>query len=71
MHVHVTPLKQCMRGHIITPPPGMTDLVLTLDEQVQQLLGVDHRLSEVCHETNESRVPLVDNLGEGGGTGRH
>lgn len=38
------------------------DLVLALDQQVQQLLGVDHSLAEVGHETDQSRVPLVHNL---------
>jgi len=47
------------------------DLVLALDQHVQQLLGVDHRLPEVGHEPDERRVPLVDNLGEGGGAGGH
>ena len=39
------------------------NLVLALDQQVQQLLGVDHRLAEVRHQTDQSRVPLVHNLG--------
>ena len=26
------------------------DLVLTLHQQVQELLGVDHSLTEVCHQ---------------------
>ena len=37
-------------------------LVLTLDEEVKQLLGVDDCLTEVRHQTNQSRVPLVHNL---------
>lgn len=37
-------------------------LVLTLDEQVEQLLGVDNCLSEVGHQADQRRVPLVDNL---------
>ena len=48
-----------------------TDLILTLDEEVQQLLSVNDSLSEVGHETYESSVPLVDYLGEGGGARRH
>ena len=39
------------------------DLVLTLHQQVQELLGIDHSLSEVCHQTDQSRVPFVHNLG--------
>lgn len=38
------------------------DLVLTFHQQVQQLLGVDHRLAEVRHQPYQSRVPLVHNL---------
>ena len=38
------------------------DLVLALDEQIEQLLGVHHRLPEVRHQANQSRVPLVDDL---------
>ena len=44
--------------------PGL-DFVLALDEHVQQLLRVDHGLTEVGHQANQGRVPLVDNLGEG------
>ena len=45
------------------------DLVLALDEQVEQFLRVDDRLPEVRHQPDERRVPLVDDLGESGGTG--
>lgn len=38
------------------------DLVLTLDEQIKQLLRVDDRFTEVRHQANQSRVPLVHNL---------
>lgn len=38
------------------------DLVLALHQQVQELLGVDHSLAEVRHQTNQSRVPFVHNL---------
>ena len=38
------------------------DLVLALDEQVQQLLRVHHRLAEVRHQTDQSCIPLVHNL---------
>lgn len=38
------------------------DLVLTLHQEVQQLLCVHHGFSEVCHKTNQSRVPFVHNL---------
>mmetsp|Transcript_13659 Transcript_13659/g.18093 ORF Transcript_13659/g.18093 Transcript_13659/m.18093 type:complete len:330 (-) Transcript_13659:4853-5842(-) len=46
--------------------PGL-DLVLAFDEEVEHLLGVHHRLSEVRHEADQGRVPLVRDLGEGGG----
>ena len=35
------------------------NLVLALDQQVQ---GVDHRLAEVRHQSDQSSVPLVHNL---------
>ena len=38
------------------------DLVLTLHQQVQELLGVYHSLSKVCHKANKSCVPLIHNL---------
>lgn len=38
------------------------DLILTLHQEVQQLLSVDHSLTEVRHQTNQSRVPFVHNL---------
>lgn len=38
------------------------DLVLTLDQQIQELLGVDYRFTEVRHEANQSRVPFVHDL---------
>ncbi len=38
------------------------DLVLALHQQVQELLGVDHSLTEVRHQTDQSRVPFVHNL---------
>mmetsp|Transcript_35305 Transcript_35305/g.88749 ORF Transcript_35305/g.88749 Transcript_35305/m.88749 type:complete len:781 (-) Transcript_35305:276-2618(-) len=47
------------------------DLVLALHEKVQQLLRVHGGLPEVRHQANERRVPLVDDLGEGGGPRRH
>jgi len=46
--------------------PGL-DLVLALDQQVQQLLGVDHRLPEVRHQADQCGVPFVNNLKHGGG----
>ena len=48
-----------------------TNFVLTLDQQVQQFLCVDCGLPEVGHEPDEGRVPLVHNLGEGGGARGH
>ena len=47
------------------------NLVFTLDQQVQQLLGVDSGLSVVGHQPNEGCVPLVGNLGEGGASTAH
>mmetsp|Transcript_8730 Transcript_8730/g.18587 ORF Transcript_8730/g.18587 Transcript_8730/m.18587 type:complete len:747 (-) Transcript_8730:2392-4632(-) len=47
------------------------DLVLTLDQQVQQLLRMHHRLPVVGHEADEGGVPLVGDLGEGGGARGH
>lgn len=38
------------------------DLILTLHQQVQKLLSVDHSFTEVCHQTNQSCVPLIHNL---------
>lgn len=38
------------------------DFVLTFHQKVQQLLSIDHRLAEVRHEADQSRVPLVHNL---------
>lgn len=37
-------------------------LVLTLDQQVQQLLCVHHCLSEVGHQPDQRSVPLVHDL---------
>ena len=47
------------------------DLVLTLDQQVQQLLSVHGGLPVVGHQANEGCVPLVGDLGEGGATTAH
>ena len=47
------------------------DLVLTLDQQVQELLSVHGGLPVVGHQANEGRVPLVGDLGEGGATTAH
>mmetsp|Transcript_15271 Transcript_15271/g.46146 ORF Transcript_15271/g.46146 Transcript_15271/m.46146 type:complete len:374 (-) Transcript_15271:3477-4598(-) len=60
-------------GHLGVQPnldPSL-DLVLTLDQQVKELLGVHRRLTVVRHQPNQSRVPLVGNLGEGGAAGGH
>ena len=46
-------------------------LVLTLDKQVKKLLCVNHCLSEVCHQADQSRVPFVGYLGESCGAARH
>ena len=37
-------------------------LVLTLDEQIQELLCVHYCFSEVCHQADQRCVPLVNNL---------
>lgn len=47
------------------------DLILTLDEQVQQLLSVDSGLPVVGHQPNQGCVPLVGNLGESGAATAH
>mmetsp|Transcript_13991 Transcript_13991/g.37789 ORF Transcript_13991/g.37789 Transcript_13991/m.37789 type:complete len:271 (+) Transcript_13991:2902-3714(+) len=47
------------------------DLILALDQQVKQLLGVHHRLAVVCHETDEGCVPFVGHLGEGSTAAAH
>ena len=47
------------------------DLVLTLDEEVKELLGVNSGLAEVGHQPNQGRVPFVHDLGEGRGAGGH
>lgn len=38
------------------------DLVLTLHQQVQELLGVHDSLPKVRHKANKSSVPLIHNL---------
>lgn len=38
------------------------NLVLTLDQQIQQLLCVYYCFTEVGHQANKSRVPFVHNL---------
>jgi len=60
-------------GHlrVETDLDSSLNLVLALDEKVQQLLCVDSCLSEVGHEPNQRSVPLVDDLGEGGGSRSH
>lgn len=40
------------------------DLVLTLDQQIQKLLSVDHCFTEVRHQAYQSCVPFVHNLEE-------
>ena len=61
------------RGHfrVEADLDARLDLVLTLDEEVEQLLRVDDRLAEVRHQTDQRRVPLVDDLGERRRAGRH
>ena len=61
------------RGHfrVETNLDTRLNLVLAFDEEIEKLLSVDHRLAEVRHQANERRVPLVDDLGERGGAGRH
>ena len=38
------------------------DLVFTLDQQVQELLCVDHSFTEVGHQANKGCVPLIHDL---------
>ena len=40
------------------------NLVFAFDQQVQELLGVNDRLSEIGHQTDEGSVPLVHNLND-------
>jgi len=47
------------------------DLVFALDQEVEKFLSVDDGLAEVGHQTDQGGVPLVDDLGERGGTRRH
>lgn len=47
------------------------NLVLGLDEHVEHLLGVNNCLAVVRHQTNDGRVPLVDNLAERGRARSH
>lgn len=47
------------------------DLVLTLDQQVQELLSVHGGFPVVGHQPNESCVPFVGNLGESGAATAH
>lgn len=47
------------------------NLVFRLDESIQQLVGMNDCFSIVRHETNESSVPLVDDLRERGRTRAH
>ena len=51
-------------GHLGVQPnlDSSLDLILTLDQEIQELLGVDDRLAVVRHQANEGSVPLVDDL---------
>ena len=51
-------------GHfrIETDLDSSLNFVLALDEKIEQLLRVYDRLAEVRHQTNQRRVPLVDDL---------
>ena len=42
------------------------DLVLGFDERVEQLVRMDDGLALISHQTDEGRVPLVENLEERG-----
>mmetsp|Transcript_4532 Transcript_4532/g.13244 ORF Transcript_4532/g.13244 Transcript_4532/m.13244 type:complete len:1314 (+) Transcript_4532:2393-6334(+) len=61
------------RGHLGVEADldARLDLVLALDEHVEELLRVHRRLAVVGHEADERRVPLVGDLGEGGGPRGH
>lgn len=43
-----------------------TYFVFTFDQKIKQLLCVNYSFSKIGHESNESCVPLVDYLCEGG-----
>lgn len=47
------------------------DFVLSLDEHIQELLGVNRCLPIIGHETNESRIPFVGDLREGRASACH
>lgn len=70
-HAESTQLLGCVEDHWREPGGHLgvetdldtgLDLVLTLDQQVQQLLSVDDCLSEVRHQTDQRCVPFVHNL---------
>lgn len=70
-HAEPTQLLGCVEDHRREPGGHLgvetdldtgLDLVLTFDQQIQQLLSIDDSLSEVCHQTDQSSVPFVYNL---------
>lgn len=42
------------------------DFILTLHQQIKQLLSIYNSFSEISHQANQSCVPFIDNLGRKG-----
>lgn len=38
------------------------DFILTLHQQVKQLLSIYNSFPEICHQANQSCIPFIDNL---------
>lgn len=38
------------------------DFILTLHQQIKQLLSIDNSFPEICHQANQSCIPFIDNL---------
>lgn len=55
------------RGHLRVEADldASLNFVLALHQQIEQLLRVDDRLSEIGHQSNQRGVPFVDDLREG------
>ena len=60
-------------GHLTVKPDfdSGLNLVFAFDQQIEDLLSMDQRLTEVSAQADESSVPLVTNFGEGGTARRH
>lgn len=47
------------------------NFILTFHQQVEQFLCVDNGLTEIGHQTDQSRIPFVDDFSERRRTGCH